>query len=65
MTSGDDWLETPLLDLLPVLQAALHIKIGQLDDCGFINQYGLITRFPRPITASHGRRTEQRPVSER
>jgi peptide/nickel transport system substrate-binding protein len=38
VTGEIDWLEMPLPDLLPVLRRAPHVKIGRLDDYGFISQ---------------------------
>ena len=38
VTGEVDWLEMPLPDLLPVLRAAPNVKIGRLDDYGFISQ---------------------------
>jgi peptide/nickel transport system substrate-binding protein len=38
VTGEIDWLEMPLPDLLPVLQSAPNVKIGRLDDYGFISQ---------------------------
>ncbi len=37
-TGEVDWLEMPLPDLLPVLRKAPNVKIGRLDDYGFISQ---------------------------
>ena len=37
-TGEVDWLEMPLPDLLPVLRASPNVKIGRLDDYGFISQ---------------------------
>jgi peptide/nickel transport system substrate-binding protein len=39
MATGEvDWLEMPMPDLLPMLQRAPNVKIGRLDDWGFISQ---------------------------
>ena len=38
VTGEIDWLEMPLPDLLPVLRAASGVKVGRLDDYGFISQ---------------------------
>src|SRR5580704_6351042 len=39
LTTGEiDWLEMPLPDLLPVLRGAPNVKVGRLDDYGFISQ---------------------------
>jgi peptide/nickel transport system substrate-binding protein len=38
VTGEVDWLEMPLPDLLPVLRDAPNVKIGRLDDYGFISQ---------------------------
>jgi peptide/nickel transport system substrate-binding protein len=37
-TGEIDWLEMPLPDLLPVLRNASNVKVGRLDDYGFISQ---------------------------
>jgi peptide/nickel transport system substrate-binding protein len=37
-TGEIDWLEMPMPDLLPVLRNAPDVKIGRLDDYGFISQ---------------------------
>ncbi len=37
-TGEIDWLEMPLPDLLPMLKNAGNVKIGRLDDFGFISQ---------------------------
>ncbi len=37
-TGEIDWLEMPLPDLLPVLRGAPNVKIGRLDEYGFISQ---------------------------
>ena len=38
VTGEVDWLEMPLPDLLPTLRAAPNVKVGRLDDYGFISQ---------------------------
>ena len=38
VTGEVDWLEMPLPDLLPMLKNASNIKLGRLDDYGFISQ---------------------------
>lgn len=38
ITGEVDWLEMPLPDLLPTLRAAPNVKIGRLDEYGFISQ---------------------------
>jgi peptide/nickel transport system substrate-binding protein len=39
LTTGEiDWLEMPLPDLLAELRAAANVKVGRLDDYGFISQ---------------------------
>ena len=39
MATGEvDWLEMPMPDLLPMLHRASNVKIGRLDDWGFISQ---------------------------
>ena len=38
VTGEIDWLEMPMPDLLPVLRAAPNVKVGRLDDYGFISQ---------------------------
>jgi peptide/nickel transport system substrate-binding protein len=38
VTGEIDWLEMPLPDLLPVLRGAPNVKIGRIDDYGFISQ---------------------------
>jgi peptide/nickel transport system substrate-binding protein len=38
VTGEIDWLEMPLPDLLPVLRNAPDVKIGRIDDYGFISQ---------------------------
>ena len=38
MTGEVDWLEMPMTDLLPSLRAAPGVKVGRLDDYGFISQ---------------------------
>ncbi len=39
MATGEvDWLEMPMPDLLPMLKRASDVKIGRLDDFGFISQ---------------------------
>ena len=37
-TGEMDWLEMPMPDLLPMLRRAPNVKIGRLDDWGFISQ---------------------------
>src|ERR1700733_321815 len=38
VTGEIDWLEMPLPDLLPLLRRAPNVKIGRLDEYGFISQ---------------------------
>ena len=38
VTGEVDWVEQPLPDLLPMLRRTANVKIGRLDDYGFISQ---------------------------
>jgi peptide/nickel transport system substrate-binding protein len=50
MATGEvDWLEMPMPDLLPMLKRVSSVKIGRLDDWGFISQLR-----PNHVTAPTG-----------